>query len=368
MKVRSRYLLAGIMFGCMFPLGAIVFEGVINGHLNILQLHMDNKIMFMIDSAPIFLGGFAYVGGIFQERSIASNNDLTASSEKLKKLLAELEIQSKEMYITQEKTNKTNNALSETISSVTRYVDDVQNDIILLDDEMIELHAKSSDLLSKSSEITEHSKKSYRNYQTGNEIVTSLSQSVSNLDSVLKKILISIDIEQNHIEELSKNLSEVDVLKTRVESVSNEIDLLALNASIEASRVGEAGRGFAVVANEIKKLSLESHEATSDMAKYLVHITQNYLSVSKSMNNISDEINQLDHLLETTHLTLINYMQEQTIDMKAIQTIQDTSISQKNDVAVLHESLDGAKTSISHIKTLVIKNKEFLNSKRIMNQ
>lgn len=367
MKTRSRYLLAGIIFGFMFPLGAIVFEGILNGHLNVFKLHMDNKIMFMIDSAPIFLGGFAYVGGIFQERSIAGNDDLTESSDKLKKLLVALETQSKEMHITQDQTNKTNTALSDTISSVARYVDDVQNDIILLDDEMIELHAKSSDLLSKSSEITEHSKKSYRNYQTGNEMVASLSQSVSSLDSVLKKILNSIDLEQNHIEELSKNLSEVDVLKTRVESVSDEIDLLALNASIEASRVGEAGKGFAVVANEIKKLSLESHDATSDMAKYLVYITKNYLSVSKSMNDISDEINQLDHILETTHSTLLNYMEEQATDMKAIQSIQNTSISQKNDVAVLHESLEGAKKSISHIKTLVIKNKEFLNNKRIVN-
>jgi len=364
MKTRSRYLLAGIIFGCMFPLGAIVFEGVLNGHLDIIKLHMDNKLMFMIDSAPIFLGGFAYVGGIFQEKSIISNIDLTNSSEELKKLLTDLEIQSQEMLLSQNKTNETNSALSETISFVAKYVDAVQNDISLLDDEVIELHAKSSDLLFKSGEITDQSNISYQNYQTGNQIVESISQSVSNLESVLKNILISIDAEQKNIDVLSKNLTEVNTLKTRVESVSDEIDLLALNASIEASRVGEAGKGFAVVANEIKKLSLESHDATSDMAKYLVHITNSYLSVSESMKHISKEINQLDLILESTHSTLISYMKEQTADMEAIQSIHDTSISQKNDVAVLHASLDGAKTSISHIKKVVNDNNEFLNSKR----
>lgn len=85
----------------MFPLVVIVFEGELNGYLDVFKLHMNNKIMSMIDSAPIFLDGFAYVGGIFQERLIASNDHLTASSEKLKKLLPEIEIQSKEMHITQ---------------------------------------------------------------------------------------------------------------------------------------------------------------------------------------------------------------------------------------------------------------------------
>lgn len=83
----------------------------------------------------------------------------------------------------------------------------------------------------------------------------------------MKVIPGQLNPESNDIERSLKSSEEtlIDILTQLkvIEDIASKTDLLALNASIEAARVGKSGKGFTVVADEVSKLSEKTQRALS---------------------------------------------------------------------------------------------------------
>lgn len=85
------------------------------------------------------------------------------------------------------------------------------------------------------------------------------------------------------VAELSRLSQEIERIAGMVTTISDQTNLLSLNASIEAARAGEMGRGFTVVAQEIRKLAEESKQSAAETSRIAQEITQKMLVVSERM-------------------------------------------------------------------------------------
>ncbi|MBV7273951.1 HAMP domain-containing protein [Clostridium sp. PL3] len=120
---------------------------------------------------------------------------------------------------------------------------------------------------------------------------------INNFIDRINSINNSIQVSANTLDDLSGKTERIGNIVDFIKAIAEQTNLLALNAAIEAARAGESGRGFAVVAEEVKKLAMESGEATkqiSEVIKSIQHQTQQVkVEMNSAVLNVKDAVKRI---------------------------------------------------------------------------
>lgn len=270
MRVKIKYALFGVAFGAFFPIGAFIFEILLHDQTfsfaSIRWIHNQNPLLYIIDSAPLWLGIFALFGGTQQAKSNRLLNQFEEVSEILSKSSVKLNIDSKD-----------------TFSEMKKELDQLTHGANKLKVINESINGNINYCKTNSSTMADSSGK----------MIISINNLFSFNDKANKG---NKDITSNFLNFLTR-IDDIEAYFEQVKSIGKQINILALNSGIEASKIGEKGKGFSVIAQNIKGLAEKTFEMSSSIDD-LLKICKTDIEIIKA--KIDNEQENLASLIKTS--------------------------------------------------------------------
>lgn len=206
------------------------------------------------------------------------------------------------------------------------------------------------------------------------EIVHHVSQILERMDKInAEEKEITEWIEQCHkemdcleqdMEQTVKVTEYLEQFMFEMDNITKEINMLSLNASIEAARAGDFGKGFAVVAEEVRSLSNQTVEVTSQSREYIQNCTT---AVTKGMDEIRKTSKEMTEIAVKVHK--IKDMVKETSEVSHTQlgimqnfedAVVDMSLNVQNDSGIANTLEKQAEDMDISVEKISSKMQEFV--------
>lgn len=179
-------------------------------------------------------------------------------------------------------------------------------------------------------------------------------ETLSNLQHINSEVERIIGEVQEQTNRTNDSVQQIHKATAFITSIAEETDLLSLNASIEAARAGENGKGFAVVAEQIKKLSEQSNQSSSEIEETAMMLSEDSQKAVEIMQKMQEIIVSQSESMQDTQKVVEEVVAQIANSMQSIQQIKETTehlANVRNEVLQAVETLSNiAQDSVSGTK------------------
>ena len=179
-------------------------------------------------------------------------------------------------------------------------------------------------------------------------------ETLANLQRINSEVERIIGEVQEQTNRTNDSVQQIYKATAFIASIAEETDLLSLNASIEAARSGESGRGFAVVAEQIKKLSEQSNQSSSEIEETAMMLSEDSQKAVEIMQKMQEIIVSQSESMQDTQKVVEEVVAQIANSMQSIQQIKETTehlANVRNEVLQAVETLSNiAQDSVSGTK------------------
>jgi methyl-accepting chemotaxis protein len=151
------------------------------------------------------------------------------------------------------------------------------------------------------------------------------------MDQTVKSILNlreTVGETTKKVKRLGESSQQISKVVSLINQIALQTNLLAINASIEATRAGEEGRGFAVVAEEVGELAARSAAATKEIEQIVANIQLETIAVVEAMELGTAQVVEGTNLVESTKQSLEQIQQVSAQIDELVQSISTATVSQ----------------------------------------
>lgn len=181
--------------------------------------------------------------------------------------------------------------------------------------------------------------------------VQQANQTVRSGDAAMNRTVDSIMSIRETVAETSKKIKRLSESSQKISKVvslignfTTQTQLLALNASIEATRAGEYGRGFTVVADEVRSLARQSAEATREIEKLAQEIQSETSAVATAMDTGIQQVVSGTSLVNETRQQLTEIINATAQISQFVQGITQATLAQTQQTQAVTQAMTDVAT------------------------